>query len=171
MLVATPAFAADNDSDTVVVNATVAEECSIEDITTVSLGNIAIVETPGADALQIVGRTEQDANLVWVSCNFTNNLTLSTPTPLVSASTAGLGQMTGSGVFTNEINYRFRAQNFGNSPEANSLTQPVRVGRNEAPVHKQIRFRAIVDAADNVGTRPYAATDYTATATVSISTI
>lgn len=171
VFMAGPAFAADNDSVDVIINATVPEECSIEDINPINLGEIDIVTSAGANALQIEGRTQQDANLVWVSCNFTNQMTLETPTPLESASTAGLGAMTGSQPFTNQINYRFRAQNFGNSPEARSLDQRILVGRAEKPVHKQIRFRAIVDPADNVGIRPYAATDYTAIATVSITTL
>lgn len=169
-LASTPAFAAPTDSDTVAINASVAKECSIEDITTVTLGNIAIDETPGVNALQITGQTTQNANLVWVSCNFTNQMTLSTPTPLVSASAASLTASTGSAAFTNQINYRFRAANYGNSPEARSFDLPTR-NNQTGPIHKQIQFRAIVDAADNVGARPFAATDYTATATVSITTL
>lgn len=167
---ATPAFAANNDDVDVTVNATVAEECSIEDIGTLNVGTIPIVETPGADALQINGTAKTDT-LAWVSCNYTNQMTLSTLTPLTSASTAGLGAMTGSEPFTNQINYKLLAANYGTSPSANSLDQTVRVSRQEKPVHKRIRFEASVTPDLNAGTRPYAADDYTATANVSITTI
>lgn len=169
-LFATPAFAASTDSSDVIINASVAKECSIDDIPTISIGDIAIDEDPGADALQIVGTTQADVGGVWVSCNFTNSMTLSTPAPLVSASAASLTPSTGSAPFTNQIQYRLRAQNYGTSPYAYSLTTPTST-RTTGPIHKQISFRASVWAEDNAGARPYAAADYTATATVSMTTL
>lgn len=169
-LVSTPAFAASTDSSDVTINASVAKECSIEDIPTISLGDIAIDEDPGADALQIVGTTQADVFPVWVSCNFTNQMTLATPTPLTSASASSLTPSTGSASFTNQIHYHLRANNYGTSPDANSLNTQTSA-RSTGPIHKQIRFRAYVTEADNAGERPYAATDYTATATVSMTTL
>lgn len=170
MLVATPAFAANNDSDNVTINASVAKECSVEDLGSITIGDIPIIETPGSNALQINGEIVKDSSTIWISCNFTNQMTLSTPAPLTSASASTLTPMTGSQPFTNQIHYRFQAWNYGLSPQADSLNNPVRVG-NGAPLHKQILFKAKVNAADNVGARPYAATDYTATATIAITTV
>ena len=171
LLIAAPAFAANTDSDDVNVTATVAKECSIENIDTVALGDISIVETPGANALQVLNGASADAAPIWVSCNYTNKMTLSTPTPLVAASAAGLGKATGSQDFTNEIHYHFRAVNYANSPDANSKTNTSVGSNNSAPIHKQVTFRAYVNAADQNGARPYAADDYKATATISITTL
>ena len=169
-ILSTPALADSTDSTDVVINASVAEECSIDAIPAIEIGDITINEDPGADALQIVGDTQADVAGIWVSCNYNNRMTLSTPTPLTSASSAGLTPSTGSASFTNQIHYHLRANNYGTSPEANSLDTQTSA-RSTAPIHKQIRFRAIVKAADNTGQRPYAADDYTATATVSMSTV
>ena len=168
--VSAPAFAADNDEINVTINATVQEECSLEDLGTVNIGSIPIEEAPGANALLINGSKSVDVR-GWVSCNYTNQMTLSAPTPLISASAAGLGQMTGSAPFTNQINYRFQAFSYGTSPAVRSLDLPTRVSRVEKPVHKLVVYKASVEQADNVGARPYAATDYTAQTTISITTI
>lgn len=172
MAMATSAMAAPNDSDDVTINASVAKECSIEDITILDLGALPIVETPGPDALQLTSDETRAEQLAWVSCNFTNTMTLGVTTPLTSASAAPLvgTAETGSQPFTNLINYRFRANNYRNSPEVNSFGTPTR-SNTTGVIHKQIRFRAIVDGDDNAGIRPIAATDYTATATVEITTL
>ena len=169
-ILSTPALADSTDSSDVVINASVAEECSIDAIPAIEIGDITIDENPGADALQIVGESSGIVNGIWVSCNYNNRMTLSTPTPLTSASAAGLTPSVGSASFTNQIHYHLRAHNYGTSPDANSLNTQTS-GRNTAPIHKQILFQAYVKAADNAGERPYAADDYTATATVSMSTV
>lgn len=171
LLISAPALAGNTDNDDVFVTASVAEECSIEDLGTIALGDISIVETPGANALQVLNGASKDSDLIYVSCNYNNKMTLSTPTPLVAASAAGLGKATGSADFTNEIQYHFRAVNYANSPDANSATQPSVTSNSSAPIHKQIKFRAYVNAADQNGARPYAANDYKATANISITTI
>ncbi len=172
MAMATSAMAAPNDSDNVTINASVAKECSIEDITVLNLGALPIVQTPGADALLLTNGETRAEQLAWVSCNFTNSMTLGTPTPLTSASAAPLvgTEEPGSARFSNTINYRFRAQNYSTSPEANTFGTATST-RSSAQIHKQIRFRAIVDGVNNVGIRPIAANDYTAVATVEITTL
>lgn len=174
-MIATPAFAGPTDESDVIVNASVAKECSIEDIGTIAIGDISINEAPGVDALQIVGETRQDSGRFWVSCNFTNSMTLSTPTPLVSASATALLPTVevGSQAFTDTIQYRLRAQNYKTSPYArsNGSGDGVTSTRSTGPIHEGISFRASVWGEDNVGQRPIAATDYTATATVSMSAL
>lgn len=173
MAMATSAMAAPNDNDDVTINATVEKECSIEDITVLDLGALPIVETPGPDALLLTSAETRAEQLAWVSCNFTNQMTLGTPTPLTSSSASALvgTEEPGSATFSNTINYRFRANNYATSPEANSFGTATSTRQSSGPIHKQIRFRAIVDGDDNAGIRPIAAEDYTATATVEITTL
>ncbi|WP_298306226.1 hypothetical protein [uncultured Erythrobacter sp.] len=172
-LIGTPAIAGPSDSDEVTVNATVEKECSIEDVTVLNLGALPIVETPGLDALQLTDTETRAEQLAWVSCNFTNRMTLSAPTPLTSASGAALLGTTevGSQPFVNEIDYRFRANNYRRSPESRSDGGPSRTFDETGPIHKNIRFRAYVLGSDNSGVRPVAADDYTATATIEITTL
>ncbi|MFU7527628.1 hypothetical protein [Qipengyuania sp. ASV99] len=172
MAMATSAMAQSNaQSQDVVVTASVPQECSIEDIADLAFASLTINEAPGIDALQLSEFEAAGSQQAWVSCNFNNQLTISTPLPLTSATAAGLTVSPGSEPFTSTINYGFRAQNYGGGEVvANSLDR-LTATRSTGPIHRQVRFSAFVRDDQNAGARPIAADDYTATATVEITTI
>lgn len=102
-MVSTPAFAAPTDSQGFDINATVLPECSIQNPADVELGNLAINEDPGADALLLSQRITSDTQNIWISCNYTTQISmLSANKGLVTQSPVTDSQ------FTNKINYRVR---------------------------------------------------------------
>jgi spore coat protein U-like protein len=72
-----PAFAAESDSNSFDVTATVQPECSIEDPDNVAFGNIAINQDPGASALTINQQFHNNNQSLWVSCNYGAKMTIS----------------------------------------------------------------------------------------------
>src|SRR3546814_675928 len=74
-LVSVPAFAADTDTVDLLVNATVLDECSIENPTDVTFATVNINEGAGANALLLKNGNQHDTQNIYVSCNYAAKLT------------------------------------------------------------------------------------------------
>ena len=102
-MAAAPAFAESTDTESFTINATVAEECSIGEPSTIDL-DISINTDPGADALLINTVAQSDVQNIWMSCNYPAAISLSTVNRKLLTSTA----VTDTDNFTNFINYGVR---------------------------------------------------------------
>lgn len=103
-IVSVPAFAASSDSNSFDVTAVVQPECSIQDPSNVSFGNVSINQDPGADALKINVSTQNQNQNLWVSCNYGAKMTISSQNGGLTNPVANDGPDAAD--FTNVIEYR-----------------------------------------------------------------
>lgn len=177
-LVAAPAFAADTTTDTFVVSASVPPTCTMENVNDISIGALAINTNAGSQALTlntaVTGSKGATSNLVYLSCNDTNSMTLSSTGPLTNTVNVPTAAEAADG-FTNQIDFRVAVNNYG--PGTGNARREYRsknnLQRNAGPrdaLHRQISFYGYVDYDDNNGVRPIAGTySSTVTATVAIA--
>jgi spore coat protein U-like protein len=169
---ATPAFAGPTDSDSAVVTAAVASECSIGDIGTLDFGTLPIETASGEGALQINADRSSNSNSgIWASCNKRATINVkSTNGGLVSASNAA--NPSNDGVkFTNLIRYGV-GLSFGGTDYAGVATTGTPNESKDTPreaFHTQVLFAGLVTKAQNAGKRPLAGTDYTDTVVVTFT--
>lgn len=102
-LMSAPAFAAPLDLKAFAITANVQAECSLEALSDVNFGQLAIETDPGAGALRITGN-ENSAQRAWASCNYP--VTIRLRSLLGGLRTAQLNDGPDSADFTNRINYR-----------------------------------------------------------------
>lgn len=171
---ATPAFAqANTTSDSFVVNATVTPTCLMEDVQDITITPaLKINTTAGANALLFGnGSTQTNSNLVYLSCNDNNQMTITTSGPLVNS--RGVTAEEEAEGFSDEVDFRVAANNYGVGTGNNRLYYSTKSGttRNNSPrhaMHRQISFAGWVDYDDNRNFRPIAGT-YSATANVTVA--
>lgn len=174
--ISTSANAAPTDSQDVIVNATVQQECSVENPDDFDFGVLGINESPGPTALQITANEDLAEQNIWVSCNYAAQIKL-------TSTNGGLLNSSGAAVaanddpdFTNLIEYRLRLvptdssfsamtlqTNFGGAGVSTSIT-PAGAFHNEAVLDAEIKL------SDNTGERPVAGT-YTDTAVINLGPV
>lgn len=170
---ATPAFAAQSDTTSFQVTASVPEECSLEQMGTLAFGNINISTNPGPNALIVLNSSGPDpSQTIWMSCNTQARVTLSSLNQaLVSPSNAGNTDPD----FTNRINYRLKTTSTdGTVPNVLLITQSdaSEFADSAGAFHDQVKVSVSIANGDNPDTtRPIAGTDYQDTATITISAI
>lgn len=169
LVATTPAVAAPTDSDDFIINATVENACTMQNINDINLGNIAVNLTAGASALLINSNTSANSNSFWLSCNDDNTLTIDADAVM----TGSRGLLPGDDAgFKNTINYRVTANNYLNSgpqpgfASVGGLTPTASRGA----AHRTVTMQAQVLATDNTDARPVSG-NYTATVEVTVSTI
>lgn len=174
VMMATPAFAANIDSDTFDIDAAVAQTCTMENITDIQLGVVDVNTNAGSAALFVTGTATASTNSFYVSCNDTNSMTISslnngklvTTTPLTGADNG----------FKNTLNYSLAASNYRNG---GLLSQPgfrrtlfglaqINNGASRGALHRQVNFNALVDPFNNSDGRPVAGI-YSDTVTVEVT--
>ncbi|MEO0591105.1 MAG: hypothetical protein AAFZ11_11170 [Pseudomonadota bacterium] len=100
-LLSSPAFAqSSQDSQDFTVNGTVENECSIENPADVTLGEFAVITTPGADALQY-DDNKSDSQTFWMSCNYTTSIAVESDNLALVGDVAPTDSQ-----FTNRLDYR-----------------------------------------------------------------
>jgi spore coat protein U-like protein len=171
VLVATPAFAADTDSDSFNINASVEQACTMQGISDINLGDLSVNTTAGSSALLINAVSGSTSNSFWLSCNDTNTMTLDADATLVGDRGLLPGDDAG---FTNNINYGVSAVNYLNTgpltqPRWHSNTGYANNGASRGAIHRQVTMQAAVRPEDNT-LRPVAG-NYTANVTVTVTTI
>lgn len=173
--VAAPAFAAPTTTDSFVVSASVAPTCTMENVNDISIGNLNIITTAGSTALTFGnGSNGATSNQVYLSCNDSNTMTLSSTGRLVNAANVPTADELADG-FRNEINFRVAVNNYG--PGTGNARREYRTAGNlqrnagaRDALHRQISFYGYVDYDDNRGFRPLAGTySSTVTATIQIA--
>lgn len=177
MAIATPAFAADTATDSFVVSASIPPTCTMENVNDINIGDLAINTTAGPNALTmntaVTGSKSATSNLVYLSCNDTNTMALSSTGPLVNSANVPTAEELADG-FTNQIHFRVYVNNYGPGT-GNARRQFRSTGLQfnngaRAAMHRQISFVGSVDYDDNNGVRPLAGTySSTVTATVQIA--
>lgn len=166
-MLATPAFAAPTANDTFVINASIPDTCTMQNVNDVNLGALTVDTGAGNGALLLSANASQNSNQFWVSCNKQNTLSLTGPAQLQGSRTFVAG--VDDAGFTDKLNYRVAAVNYltaGTQPEFRSVggTTP---SATRGPVHRQVRVTASVVTADNT-LRPLAG-NYTGTVTVAVT--
>lgn len=166
-MLATPAFAAPSASDSFVINASIPDTCTMQNVNDVNLGTLTVSTTAGNGALLLSSDASQNTNQFWVSCNKQNTMTLSGPAQLQGSRVFVPGSDDAG--FTDKLNYRVAALNYltsGTQPELASVggTTP---SATRGPVHRQVRLSASVLSGDNT-LRPLAG-NYTGTVTVTVT--
>ena len=173
-LMSSTAFAAPTDSTDLDVSATVQEECSIGEPTTVTFSEVEINEGAGADALQLQNGSQSDSQNIFVSCNYATSIA-------VSSANDGLLNSAGQSLadndpddFTNLINYRVQMTSTDGS--YSNVDFRTRIGNGYVPsatadgaFHDNSELKVVIDA-DDTSKRPVAGT-YTDTATISLGPI
>lgn len=174
MVIATPAFAADSTTDTFVVNASVPPTCTMENVNDITIGDLAINTNAGSDALTmntaVTGSKSATSNLVYLSCNDSNTMSLSSTGPLTNSANVPTAEELADG-FTNQIHFRVYVNNYGPGT-GNARRQYRSTGLQfnngtRAALHRQISFLGSVDYDDNDGVRPIAGT-YSSTVTTTV---
>jgi type 1 fimbria pilin len=167
-LVSAPALAADADSNSFDVTATVLPECSIEDPDNVNFGNISINEDPGSDALLIDQQFHNQNQKIWVSCNYGAKMTISSQNGGLVNPVANDGPDAGD--FTNVIEYRASLTASSNNAflTTHLFTHSGNSGSRINPdaFHDEANLRVYIYQGDNP-LRPLAGT-YSDVATVSV---
>ncbi len=171
-LMSSAAYAGDTDSADVLINATVANECSIANPTAVTFASVNINEGPGANALLLKNGSQSDTQSVYVSCNYAAKL---------SATSANDGLLNSAGAslaandpddFTNLINYRVLLNStdssFPNLDFRTRLEASDSVNAGGA-FHNNATLKIVIDR-DDTAKRPVAGT-YTDTATVTLGPV
>lgn len=170
----TPALAAPSDSDTFAINASVAKTCTMENIADINLGTLNVNTNAGAGALFLTDVQDGETNSVYISCNDTNSMTITsansgrlvTSTPLTGADSG----------FKNTLNYSLAADGYRNG---GLLNQPLfrrtlfglvqlNNGASRGALHRQVDFDVLVDPLNNLDARPVAGL-YTDTVTVTVT--
>lgn len=171
--ISTGAFAQVSATDSFVVNASVTQTCVMENVNDITIGTpLALITTAGADALEFGnGSTGETSNQVYLSCNDTNTMTITTSGPLVN-SRGVTGDEAAEG-FSDEIDFRVYANNYVSGTGNNRLNYRTVNGQtynggSRRALHRLISFTGSVDYDDNREIRPIAG-NYTATAFVTIA--
>lgn len=170
-LISGPVLAADSDSNSFDVTATVLPECSIEDPQNVNFGNISINQDPGADALLINQEFHNNNQNIWVSCNYGARMTISSQNGGLVNPEPNDGP--DSGDFTNVIEYRASMTASANNAFltthlfTHSGTSGSRV--NADAFHDNARLRVYIFQGDNP-LRPLAGS-YNDVATVAVGPV
>jgi spore coat protein U-like protein len=158
------------------VNATVNEQCHIQDPADVNFGTITLENSnvPGPDSLTLNnGSQNGSTQSIWVSCNYGAQLT-------ASSANGGLFNAAGAALvandpndFTDVIEYRVRLTSTDNSiplfefqTDGPGSTGPVVAG---GAFHNQATLRVYLDA-DDTPKRPVAG-DYTDVATLTVGPV
>lgn len=166
-----PAFAAESDSNSFDVTATVLPECSIEDPDNVNFGNVAINQDPGANALTINQQFHNQTQNVWVSCNYGAKMTISSQNGGLTNPTLNDGPDAGD--FTNVIEYRASLTASSNSAflTTHLFTHSGNSGSrtNTDAFHDEASLRVYIFQGDNP-LRPLAGT-YSDVATVAVGPV
>lgn len=167
------AFAQSNTTtDTFVVSATVTPTCVMENVQDIAIGALNINTTAGANALLFGnGSSTATSNPVYLSCNDTNTMALSSSGPLVNPRTPTAEETTDG--FDNEVDFRVYVNNYGaGTGNARRRFHTVNNGQYNTgarhAMHRQISFAGSVDYDDNRGFRPLAGT-YSSTVTVTVA--
>lgn len=166
MVMASPAYAAPSASDNFVVNGTVPNTCTMQNVNDVNLGALSVSTTAGSNALLLNSDTTQNSNQFWVNCNQNNTMTLS---GTVLQGSRALAPGDDSASFTDKINYRVAAVNYksaGSQPSWSS-TGGALDQTSRGPVNRQVRIQTSILSSDNP-LRPLAGT-YTGTVTVTVT--
>jgi spore coat protein U-like protein len=169
-IVSVPAFAAESDSNSFDVTATVQPECSIEDPDSVNFGNIAINQDPGASALTINQEFHNSNQSLWVSCNYGAKMTISTQNGGLTNPVLNDGPDAGD--FTNVIEYRASLSSAGNKFLTTHMftNQGTVFSRtNTDAFHEEANLRVYIYQGDNP-LRPLAGT-YSDVATVAVGPV
>jgi spore coat protein U-like protein len=173
LVAATPALAADTDSDSFNVNASVAQACTMENIGDIDLGDLPINLNAGSGALQLVGNTSGAAGSFWVSCNDTNSMTVASANGgrLVNQDRT-FDPASDDPTFSDRIRYRLFANNYQNSGGQPGFIGGTaqNQGVSRGAIHRQIDMTASVLAVSNNTIRPLAG-NYSDAVTVTVTTL
>jgi spore coat protein U-like protein len=166
MVMASPAYAAPSASDDFVVNATVPNTCTMQNVNDVNLGSLTVSTTAGSNALLLSNDTSEDSNQFWVNCNQNNTMTL---TGTVLQGSRALAPGDDSASFTDKINYRVAAVNYKSSgaQPSWSSTGGALDQTSRGPVNRKVKIQTSILSSDNP-LRPLAGT-YTGTVTVTVT--
>lgn len=164
-IMSSPAFAANSATDSFVVNGTVPDTCTMQDVNNVNLGSLAISTTAGSGALLLNGDASGNTNTFWVSCNKTNTLAITGPAELQGSRAKTIFD---DASFTDKLKYSVTANSYLASGTQPSLIAGVSDPKTRAPLHHQVSLTAAVTQALNPGVRPLAGT-YTATVLVTVT--
>ena len=166
-----PAFAAESDSNSFDVTATVQPECSIEDPDNVNFGNIAINQDPGDSALTINQQFHNNNQRLWVSCNYGAKMTISSQNGGLTNPVLNDGPDAAD--FTNVIEYRASMTASSNSAFLTThmfTNQGTTFSRNNNDAfHDEANLRVYIFQGDNP-LRPLAGT-YSDVATVAVGPV
>ena len=171
-LISTPAFAASEDSKDFDINARVTPECSMENPTNINLGSLAIDRAPGQGALLLTETTKSDTQRVWVSCNYTTNISITTENRGLKTTSP----VTDTTNFTNFIRYGVQfspvtAGSFNGSDSWKPRVQPV-VGTwaQTKEFHDQAEISVKLEELNVNNKRPVAG-DYTDTVYITLGAV
>lgn len=168
----TPAFAADSDTKDFDINARVTQECSMENPSNINLGSLSINRAPGSDALLLNEVASSDTQLVWVSCNYDADITLTTDNRGLKTSSP----VTDTAQFTDKIFYgfQFAPLTTGSFSGTNSFKPRVQPPSKTLPqtseFHDQAQISVTLEQLNVNNKRPVAGT-YTDTVTITLGTI
>lgn len=173
-MASTPAFAASQDVQDVVINAAVAPECSMENPADINLGNLIIDEDAGPNALKIKASTTSAVQNIWVSCNYVTQFTIKSDNKYLKSTTP-----VNDPQFTNQIVYGLQFEPSVANPGAfigsfshkpNFQANP-RVFAQTKEFHDQARLSVTVEPGNgNQNKRPVAGS-YTDTITITLGTL
>lgn len=163
-IMSSPAFAAPNASDPFVINGTVLETCTMQNVNNVNLGTLAINTGAGATALLLSANDTGNTNTFWVSCNAPNTMNITGPAELQGSRVKTAAD---DASFTDKLKYHVTANNYLTSGTQPSLDAGVSTPKSRAPLHRQVSMTASVLTSDNP-LRPLAG-NYTATVTVEVT--
>lgn len=171
-MAATPAFAASSDQKDFDINATVKQECSMENPTNINLGNLSINRAPGQDALLLDGVPESDIQNVWMSCNYNADITITT----LNRALKTTSPVTDTAQFTDTLHYGVSlvptvSGAFDGFGSWKPRVQPVSTTKPQlAEFHDNAQLSVKFEAPNVNNKRPVAG-DYTDTVTVTLGTI
>lgn len=168
----TSAMAASTDTQDVIINATVAPECSMENPTDINLGNLSIDEDAGPGALLLDQVASSSTQSVWVSCNYVTTIVFESTNKALKTTTP----VTDTAQFTDTIYYGFEfspttpgAFNGSNSHKPRVQPNP-RTFQQTKEFHDQAQISVTLEALNVNNKRPVAGT-YTDTMTITLGTI
>lgn len=165
-IMSSPAFAAPSATDSFVVNGTVPDTCTMQDVNNVNLGSLSISTTAGSGALLLSGDASGNTNTFWVSCNKTNTMSITGPAELQGSRAKTIFD---DASFTDKLKYSVTANNYVTGGGAQpTLIAGASTSQTRAPLHHTVSLTAAVTQALNPGVRPLAG-NYTATVTVTVT--
>lgn len=170
--ISSSAFAANTDSQDLLVNATVQDECSIANPADVTFATVNINEAAGASALLLKNGSQFTSQNIYVSCNYGAKLTAaSTNGGLLNAAGAALAANDPND-FTNIIEYRVTLNPTDNSfPKLflQTLTGTTKSVIAAGAFHNNASLEVRIDR-DDTAKRPVAGL-YTDTATLTVGPV
>mgnify|MGYP000532926322 CR=1 FL=1 len=167
----TAAFAAGTATQGIDITATVSPECVIGAIAPVNLGVIPISTTADATGLTISADVPKSTPVpFYMGCNQRMHIALG-GRGLVSASNASNPSLGVDG-FTNKLNYQYYMNGTPGTPfsGATNGTPSARTGDRD-PFYREASIQIGMTQSINAGRRPLAGTDYTDTATLTLTAI